>query len=151
MYFVPLFTEATGIMTLKGVIFSMTFCVGLYIKNIIVSSSNNIFYIQIHHFTQQTQCWINGYNYHTIHYFEPNTKSKGVITTTPYVADVTINSLVAWRLTHLPPTLRKRNARFENCEKIQDSKIKHKFICALLTGCLLSLLVANKILFAYVC
>jgi len=53
--------------------------------------------------------------------------------------------------THLPPTLWKRNALFENCEKVQVSKIKHKFICALRTGCLLSLLVANTLLSAYVC
>lgn len=35
--------------------------------------------------------------------------------------------------------------------KIQDNKIKNKFISALLTGCLLSPLVANTMLFAYVC
>jgi len=53
-------------------------------------------------------------------------------------------------LTHLPPTLRKCKVLFENYEKIEDNKIKHKFICTLLTGCLLSLLVANTILFACV-
>ena len=55
-------------------------------------------------------------------------------------------------LTHLPPTLRKRNALFGNCEKIQDCKIKHKFICVLLTGCflyLVILVVACTILFVY--
>ena len=48
------FTEATGtgIITLESVIFSMRFCV--YINKFIVSSSNNIFYIQIDHFTQKT-------------------------------------------------------------------------------------------------
>ena len=54
-------------------------------------------------------------------------------------------------LTHLPPTLRKRNALFENCEKIQDCKIKHKGIYVLLTGRLLCLVVAYAILFVYVC
>src|SRR6218665_2491934 len=54
-------------------------------------------------------------------------------------------------LTHLSPTLRKRNALFENCEKIQDCKIKHKFIYVLLTRCLLYLVVAYTILFVYVC
>ena len=42
MYFVPQFTEATDIITLKSVIFPMRFCV--YIKKIITSSSNNIYY-----------------------------------------------------------------------------------------------------------
>ena len=32
--------------------------------------------------------------YHKIHYLEPNTKSKWVVTTTPLVAGVTINSVV---------------------------------------------------------
>ena len=41
---------------------------------------------------------MNQWLYHTIQYFEPNTKSKGVVTTHPLVADATINSLVAWRL-----------------------------------------------------
>src|SRR6218665_924183 len=42
-------------------------------KKIIVSSSNNIYYIQIHHFMQQTMLiqWL----YYTIQYLEPNTKS----------------------------------------------------------------------------
>ena len=35
--------------------------------------------------------------------------------------------------------------------KIQDCKIKYKFICVLFTGCLLYLLLANTILFSYVC
>ena len=51
-YFVPRFTEATDIITLESVIFPMRFCV--YLKEIIDSSSNNIFYIQIRNFTQQT-------------------------------------------------------------------------------------------------
>src|SRR6218665_837858 len=62
MYFVPQFTEATDIITLKSVIFSMRFCV--YLKKLIVSSSNNIFYIQMHHFTQQTM--LNQTVYYTI-------------------------------------------------------------------------------------
>ena len=33
--------------------------------------------------------------FYTLQYLEPNTKSKGVVTTTPLVANVTINSLVA--------------------------------------------------------
>ena len=53
MCFVPQFTEATGIITLESVIFSMEFCMRIY-KKFIASSSNNAFYIQIHHFTQQT-------------------------------------------------------------------------------------------------
>src|SRR6218665_3893781 len=61
-------------------------------KKFIASSSNNIFYIQIHHFTQQTM--LNQTLYYKIQYLELNTKSKGVVTTTPLVADVTINSLV---------------------------------------------------------
>jgi len=36
--------------------------------------------------------------YYTIHYFEPNTKSKGMVTTPPSVADVAKSSLVAWWL-----------------------------------------------------
>src|SRR6218665_2348099 len=64
MYFVPQFTEATDIITLESVIFPMRFCV--YIKKIIASSSNNIFYIQIHHFTQQTM--LNQTVYYTIRY-----------------------------------------------------------------------------------
>src|SRR6218665_1024308 len=62
MYFVPQFTEATDIITLESVIFPMKFCV--YIKKFIASSSNNIFYIQIHHFTQQTM--LNQTLYYTI-------------------------------------------------------------------------------------
>jgi len=38
---------------------------------------------------------LNQWLYYTIQYLEPNTKSKGVVTTFPLVADVTINSLVA--------------------------------------------------------
>jgi len=52
-------------------------------------------------------------------------------------------------LTYLPPTLRKSNALFKKCDKFNTKK--HKFIGVLLTVCLLSLLVANTILFAYVC
>src|SRR6218665_4147061 len=66
-------------------------------KGIIVSSSNNIYYIQIHHFTLETM--LNQSLYYTIQYLEPNTKYKGMVPPTPLVADVTINSLVAWRLT----------------------------------------------------
>src|SRR6218665_3600192 len=40
-----------------------------------VSSSNNIYYIQRHHFTQQTM--LNQWLYHTVQYLEPNSKSKG--------------------------------------------------------------------------
>src|SRR6218665_570114 len=83
MYFVPQFTEATDIITLESVIFPMRFCVD--IKKIIASSSNNIFYIQIHLFTQQTM--LNQPLYYTIRYLEPNTKSRGVVTTTPSVAE----------------------------------------------------------------
>src|SRR6218665_349027 len=72
MCFVPQFTEATYIIILESVIFSTRLCVytHVYIKcrasssnNIfyieihqctIASSSNNIFYIEIHQFTQQT-------------------------------------------------------------------------------------------------
>src|SRR6218665_2353575 len=90
MYFVPQFTEATDIITLEGVIFPMRFCI-IY-KKFIASSSNNIFYIQIHHFTQQTM--LNQHLYYTIQYLEPNTKSKGGGNHPPFlVADVTINSL----------------------------------------------------------
>ena len=39
---------------------------------------------------------LNQWLYYTIQYLEPNTKSKGVVTSlSPLVADVTINSLVA--------------------------------------------------------
>ena len=47
-------------------------------KKFIASSSNNIFYIQIHHFAQQTM--LNQTVYYTIQYFESNIKSKGVVT-----------------------------------------------------------------------
>src|SRR6218665_1125558 len=99
MCFVPRFTEATGIITLESVIFPMRSCV--HIKQFIASSSNNIarlFYIQIPHFTQQTM--LNQTLYYTLQYLEPNTKSKRGGNhppppwTTPFVADVTINSLV---------------------------------------------------------
>ena len=64
------------------------------VKKFIVSSSNNIFYIQIYHFMQQTM--LNQWLYYTIQYLEPNTKSKGGGNKThPLVAGVTINSLVA--------------------------------------------------------
>src|SRR6218665_655434 len=95
MCFVLQFTEATGIITLESVIFPMRFCVD--IKKFIASSSNNIYYIQIHHFTQQTM--LNQWLYYTIQYLELNTKSKGGGNHHPLlVADVTINSLVARRL-----------------------------------------------------
>ena len=41
------------------------------------------------------QTMLNQWLYYTIQYLEPNTKSKGVVTTPPLVAYVTINSLVA--------------------------------------------------------
>jgi len=41
---------------------------------------------------------LNQWLYHTIQYFKPNTKSKGGNHHHPLVADVTIISLVAWRL-----------------------------------------------------
>src|SRR6218665_3141610 len=66
-------------------------------KKFIASSNNNISYIQVHHFTQKTL--LNQWLYHTIQYFEPNTKSKGGGNHPPSVADVTIKSLVACRLT----------------------------------------------------
>src|SRR6218665_2752176 len=91
MYFVPQFTEATDIITLESVIFKMRFCV--YIKKFIVSSSNNIYYIQIHNFTQQTM--LNQWLYYALQYLEPNTKSRGDGNHPPFVADVAINSLVA--------------------------------------------------------
>src|SRR6218665_486698 len=59
----------------------------------IVSSSNNIFYIQIHHFTQKTMP--NQSLYYTIPHFEPNTKSRRGGNHPPLVADVAKNSLVA--------------------------------------------------------
>src|SRR6218665_1175895 len=62
----PQFTEATGILTLEGVIFSMRFCVYIYIK-IIASSCYNLFYIQIHHFIQQTM--LTPTLYYTIRWF----------------------------------------------------------------------------------
>src|SRR6218665_2911349 len=77
MCFVPQFTAATGIITLESLIFPMRFCVGLLYKKIIVSSSNNIVYIQIHHLSQQTM--LNQTLYYTMQYLEPNTKSNGVI------------------------------------------------------------------------
>src|SRR6218665_2947222 len=43
------------------------------VKKIIVSSSNNTYYIQIHHVTQQTM--LNQWTYYTIQYLEHNTKS----------------------------------------------------------------------------
>ena len=65
MYFVPQFTEATDIITLESVIiFPMRFCV--YLNKFIASSSNNIFYIQIHHFTQKTM--LHQKLYYTIRY-----------------------------------------------------------------------------------
>jgi len=77
MCFVPQFTEAIGIITLEYVIhvYPMKFCV--YNIKFIASSivSKNMFYIQIHHFTQQTI--LNQSLYYTIQYLEPNTKSKG--------------------------------------------------------------------------
>src|SRR6218665_717453 len=73
MYFVPQFTESTDIITLESVIFAIRFCV--YVKNFIATSSNNIYYIQIHHFMQQTM--LNQRLYYTIQYLEPNTKSRG--------------------------------------------------------------------------
>ena len=64
------------------------------LKEVIVSGiRNNIYYIQIHHFTQQTM--LNQLLHYTIQYLESNTKSKGVVTTTLLVADVTINGFVA--------------------------------------------------------
>src|SRR6218665_2934064 len=56
-------------------------------QKFIVSSSNNIFYIQIHHFTQKTM--LNQSLYYTIRYFQPNTKSKRGGTNPSLVADVT--------------------------------------------------------------
>jgi|SRR6218665_629741 len=56
-------------------------------KKFIVSSCNNIFYIQIHHFTQQAM--LNQSLYHTIQSLEPNTKSKGGGDHPLLVADVT--------------------------------------------------------------
>src|SRR6218665_2362866 len=53
----------------------------------------DIYYIQIHHFMQQTM--LNQSLYYTTQYLEPNTKSRGMVTTHPLVAGVTINSLVA--------------------------------------------------------
>ena len=41
------------------------------------------------------QTMLNQRLYYTIQYLEPKTKSKGGVVTTPLVADVTINSLVA--------------------------------------------------------
>src|SRR6218665_539605 len=72
-------------------------------KKFIVSSSNNIYYNQIHHFMHQTM--LNQWLYYTIQYLEHNTKSKGVVTTHPLVAGVTINSLVALRLIDYSPDL----------------------------------------------
>ena len=89
--------QCTDIITFESVIFSMRFSV--YIKKFIVSSGNNLFYIQIHHFTQQTMLnlrWITRYNI-----LNQTLNLSGVVTTTPLVADVTINSLVAWRLSFL--------------------------------------------------
>src|SRR6218665_858093 len=95
MYFVPQFTESTDIITFESVISPRRFCV--YKKKFMASSSNNIFYIQIHRFTQQTM--LNQWLYYTIQYLELNTKSKGGGNHHPLlVADVTINSLVARRL-----------------------------------------------------
>ena len=48
-------------------------------KKFIASRSNNIFYIQIHHFTQTAM--LNQSLYYTIQYHEPNTKSMSVVTT----------------------------------------------------------------------
>src|SRR6218665_2386436 len=45
----------------------------------LVSSSNNIFYIQRHHFTQKTM--LNESLYYAIQYLETNTKSMAVVTT----------------------------------------------------------------------
>src|SRR6218665_1400281 len=62
MYFGPQFTEATDIITLESVIFPMRFCA--YITKFIDSSSNNITYSLIHHFTQKTM--LNQTLYYTI-------------------------------------------------------------------------------------
>src|SRR6218665_183912 len=64
----------------------------LLICEFIVSSSNDTYYIQIHHFTQETM--LNQWLYYTIQYLELNTKSNGGGNHLPLVADVTINSLV---------------------------------------------------------
>src|SRR6218665_104625 len=60
----------------------------------VVKKFNNIYSIQINHFTQQTL--LNQWLYYTIQYLEPNTKSKGGGNHhPPFVAYVTINSLLA--------------------------------------------------------
>src|SRR6218665_2169188 len=60
-------------------------------KKCIASSSNNIFYVQIHHFTHKTM--LKQTLYYTIQYLEPNTKSKGSGNHLPLVADVV---KIAW-------------------------------------------------------
>ena len=76
MCFVPQFATATCIITLESVIFPMRFCVGLlYIKKFIVSSSNNIFYIQIHHFTKQTM--LNQQLHYTIYILNQSLNQRG--------------------------------------------------------------------------
>src|SRR6218665_841694 len=66
-YHPPLVTRRLHVSSCSGsicesVIFPMRFCA--YIKKCIASSSNNIFYIRIHHFTQQTM--LNQTVYYTI-------------------------------------------------------------------------------------
>jgi len=61
---VPQFSAATGKITIESVIFPMILDLCVYIKKIIFSSSHNIFYIQIHPFTQQTM--LNQTPYYTI-------------------------------------------------------------------------------------
>src|SRR6218665_1178558 len=78
MYFVPQFTEATDIITLESVIFPMRFCV--YIQKFIALSSNNIFYIQINQFTQQTmlnQTCITRYDSLQFYIYLANTENAG--------------------------------------------------------------------------
>src|SRR6218665_2832439 len=95
MYFVPQFTEATAYRYNKPRKCNISNEILRIYRKIIASSSNNIFYIQIHNFTQQTM--LNQTLYYTIQYREPNTKSKGVLIT-PFLAHVTINSLVAMKV-----------------------------------------------------
>ena len=65
------------------------------ITKFIVSSCNNMFYIQIHHFAHTTM--LNQSLYYTIQYFEPETKSKGG-SNHPRGRQCRQKTLVAWRL-----------------------------------------------------
>src|SRR6218665_944030 len=90
-------------------------------KKIIISSSNNIYYIQIHHFTQQTM--LNQTLYYMIQYFEPNTKSRGSGNHPPVSTGILPHSLPEW-------AFRARPGLWQICLCPKVARIaEHKFGC----------------------